>query len=289
MSARVGLKQIGMHELEEAIDRVIAGPERKTRVMSAKEKQRIAYHESGHTLVGHLLPLADPVHKVSIVSRGRALGWTLQLPTEDKYNNSRSELMATMTVLLGGRTAEELVYNEMTTGASDDIERATNLARRMVTEFGMSESLGPIKFGQAEREVFLGRDYGHQANYSDEVANRIDSEIRNLVDTAHREADAVLRAHRATLDLLAEQLVDRETLGPEELAEILGGLPAWTGAGDPARHATGTAPTGRRRPGPGAGALLRAGLADGPPAGRPGRQAQACARVIPADGVGRRA
>jgi len=232
LSARVGLKQIGMHELEEAIDRVIAGPERKTRVMSAKEKQRIAYHESGHTLVGHLLPLADPVHKVSIVSRGRALGWTLQLPTEDKYNNSRSELMATMTVLLGGRTAEELVYNEMTTGASDDIERATNLARRMVTEFGMSETLGPIKFGQAEREVFLGRDYGHQANYSDEVANRIDAEIRNLVETAHREADAVLRAHRATLDLLAEQLVDRETLGPEELAEILGGLPAWTGAGD---------------------------------------------------------
>jgi len=214
LSARVGLKQIGMHELEEAIDRVIAGPERKTRVMSAKEKQRIAYHESGHTLVGHLLPLADPVHKVSIVSRGRALGWTLQLPTEDKYNNSRSELMATMTVLLGGRTAEELVYNEMTTGASDDIERATNLARRMVTEFGMSESLGPIKFGQAEREVFLGRDYGHQANYSDEVANRIDSEIRNLVETAHGEAEAVLRTHRATLDLLAERLVDRETLGP---------------------------------------------------------------------------
>src|SRR3984957_4850866 len=132
LSARVGLKQIGMHELEEAIDRVIAGPERKTRVMSTKEKQRIAYHESGHTLVGHILPLADPVHKVSIVSRGRALGWTLQLPTEDKYNNSRSELMASMTVLLGGRTAEELVYNEMTTGASDDIERATNLARRMV-------------------------------------------------------------------------------------------------------------------------------------------------------------
>src|SRR5580658_7459643 len=222
LSARVGLKQIGMHEMEEAIDRVIAGPERKTRVMSPKEKQRIAYHESGHTLVGHLLPLADPVHKVSIVSRGRALGWTLQLPTEDKYNNSRSELMASMTVLLGGRTAEELVYNEMTTGASDDIERATNLARRMVTEFGMSESLGPIKFGQAEREVFLGRDYGHQANYSDEVANRIDSEIRNLVETAHREADAVLRAHRATLDLLAEQLIEIETLGQEELAEILG-------------------------------------------------------------------
>jgi len=241
LSARVGLKQIGMHELEEAIDRVIAGPERKTRVIGAKEKQRIAYHESGHTLVGHLLPLADPVHKVSIVSRGRALGWTLQLPTEDKYNNSRSELMATMTVLLGGRTAEELVYNEMTTGASDDIERATNLARRMVTEFGMSEALGPIKFGQAEREVFLGRDYGHQANYSVEVANRIDSEIRNLVETAHGEAEAILRAHRDTLDLLAERLVDRETLGPDDLAEILGGLPDWTGV--PGAPPTPPAPT----------------------------------------------
>ncbi|HEY2429285.1 MAG TPA: ATP-dependent zinc metalloprotease FtsH [Acidimicrobiales bacterium] len=231
LSARVGRKQIGMREMEEAIDRVIAGPERKTRVMSAKEKQRIAYHEGGHTIVGHVLPLADPVHKVSIVSRGRALGWTLQLPTEDKYNNSRSELMATMAVLMGGRTAEELVYNEMTTGASDDIERATNIARRMVTEFGMSEVLGPIKFGQAQHEVFLGRDYGHEANYSDQVATRIDTEIRALVDAAHVEAEAILRAHRATLDVLADRLVDKETLGPEDLAELLGGLPVWTGVG----------------------------------------------------------
>jgi cell division protease FtsH len=231
LSARVGRKQIGMREMEEAIDRVIAGPERKTRVMSPKEKQRIAYHEGGHTIVGHVLPLADPVHKVSIVSRGRALGWTLQLPTEDKYNNSRSELMATMAVLMGGRTAEELVYNEMTTGASDDIERATNIARRMVTEFGMSDVLGPIKFGQAQHEVFLGRDYGHEANYSDQVATRIDTEIRALVDAAHGEAEAILRAHRATLDVLADRLVDKETLGPEDLAELLGGLPVWTGVG----------------------------------------------------------
>ena len=222
-----------MPSVEEAIDRVIAGPERKTRVMSAKEKQRIAYHEGGHTIVGHLLPLADPVHKVSIVSRGRALGWTLQLPTEDKYNNSRSELMATMTVLMGGRTAEELVYNEMTTGASDDIERATNLARRMVTEFGMSDELGPIRFGQAEREVFLGRDYGHQANYSEEVATQIDTEIRALVDAAHAEAAAILRAHRATLDVLADHLVEKETLDQSDLAQLLGALPAWTGAGAP--------------------------------------------------------
>ncbi|HZQ57821.1 MAG TPA: ATP-dependent zinc metalloprotease FtsH [Acidimicrobiales bacterium] len=229
LAARHGHKHITMWEMEEAIDRVIAGPERKTRVMSAKEKQRIAYHEGGHTIVGHLLPLADPVHKVSIVSRGRALGWTLQLPTEDKYNNSRSELMATMTVLMGGRTAEELVYNEMTTGASDDIERATNLARRMVTEFGMSHTLGPIKFGQAEREVFLGRDYGHQANYSEEVATRIDAEIRALVEAAHAEASAILRAHRATLDRLADHLVEKETLDQSDLAELLGALPAWTG------------------------------------------------------------
>jgi cell division protease FtsH len=229
LTARHGHKQITMWEMEEAIDRVIAGPERKTRVMSAKEKQRIAYHEGGHTIVGHLLPLADPVHKVSIVSRGRALGWTLQLPTEDKYNNSRSELMATMTVLMGGRTAEELVYNEMTTGASDDIERATNIARRMVTEFGMSEALGPIKFGQAEREVFLGRDYGHQANYSEEVATRIDGEIRGLVEAAHAEASAILRAHRPTLDRLASLLVEKETLDQSDLADLLGGLPAWTG------------------------------------------------------------
>jgi cell division protease FtsH len=231
LAARVGRKHIAMHEMEEAIDRVIAGPERKTRVISPKEKQRIAYHEGGHTIVGHVLPLADPVHKVSIVSRGRALGWTLQLPTEDKYNNSRSELMATMAVLMGGRTAEEIVYDEQTTGASDDIERATTIARRMVTEFGMSDTLGPIKFGQAEREVFLGRDYGHQANYSDEVATRIDTEIRALVESAHAEAQAVLRAHRTTLDVLADRLVDKETLGPEDLAELLGGLPAWTGVG----------------------------------------------------------
>src|SRR5579871_5892852 len=229
LAARHGHKHISMWEMEEAIDRVIAGPERKTRVMSPKEKQRIAYHEGGHTIVGHLLPLADPVHKVSIVSRGRALGWTLQLPTEDKYNNSRSELMATMTVLMGGRTAEELVYNEMTTGASDDIERATNLARRMVTEFGMSETLGPIKFGQEEREVFLGRDYGHQANYSEEVATRIDAEIRGLVEAAHADALAILRAHRATLDRLAERLVEKETLDQSDLAELMGTLPAWTG------------------------------------------------------------
>jgi cell division protease FtsH len=233
LAAREGRKQIGMREMEEAIDRVIAGPERKTRVMSAKEKQRIAYHEGGHTIVGHVLPLADPVHKVSIVARGRALGWTLSLPVEDKYNNSRSELLALMAVMMGGRTAEEVVYDEQTTGASDDIERATEIARRMVTEFGMSAALGPIKFGSAHHEVFLGRDYGHEVNYSDEIANRIDREIRALVDGAHSEAEAILQTHRATLDLLADRLVEKETLGQDDLNDILGALPPWTGPGKP--------------------------------------------------------
>jgi cell division protease FtsH len=159
---------------------------------------------------------------VSIVSRGRALGWTLQLPTEDKYNNSRSELLATMAVLMGGRTAEEVVYDEQTTGASDDIERCTSIARRMVTEFGMSDTIGPIRLGQAEHEVFLGRDYGHAANYSDDVAATVDAEVRALVDGAHREAEAILRAHRATLDALVAQLVEKETLDTSELAEIFG-------------------------------------------------------------------
>jgi cell division protease FtsH len=228
LSARFDKKQIGMVELEEAIDRVIAGPERKTRVMSPKEKQRIAYHESGHTIVGHVLEEADPVHKVSIVSRGRALGWTLQLPTEDKYNNSRSELLARLAVLMGGRSAEELVYGEQTTGASDDIEQATNLARRMVTEFGMSDTIGPMRLGQADHEVFLGRDYGHQANYSDEVAARIDAEVLALIDGAHQRAEAILETHRATLDRLALRLVEKETLEGEELAGLLGDLPSWT-------------------------------------------------------------
>jgi cell division protease FtsH len=171
-----------------------------------------------------------------------------------------------MTVLMGGRTAEELVYNEMTTGASDDIERATNLARRMVTEFGMSEALGPIRFGQAEREVFLGRDYGHQANYSEEVATRIDTEIRALVEAAHAEASAILRAHRPTLDRLAALLVEKETLDQSDLGELLGALPAWTGAPPALRDA---APTVVTMPSPAAPAS---------PAAEPGRLRKRIAR-----------
>jgi cell division protease FtsH len=229
LSARFGLAKIGMPQLEEAIDRVIAGPERKTRVMSEKEKLVIAYHEGGHALVGHVLPHSDPVHKVSIVARGRALGWTLALPTEDKYIVSQSELRDQLGVLMGGRTAEEIVFGEPTTGAHNDIEKATEIARAMVTEYGMSELLGPLQLGQKHGEVFLGRELGHQANYSDEVAARIDAEIRLLVDHGHEEARAILTHHRRTLDKLAAALVEKETLDTPELMAILGDLKPWPG------------------------------------------------------------
>ncbi|HMC43056.1 MAG TPA: AAA family ATPase, partial [Acidimicrobiales bacterium] len=227
LSARHNRREIGMRELEEAIDRVIAGPERKTRVMSDREKQIIAYHEGGHALVGHVLPNADPVHKVSIVARGRALGWTLALPIEDRYIVSRSELTDQLAVLMGGRSAEELIFLEPTTGAQNDIEKATEIARAMVTEYGMSDVLGPQQLGQKSGEVFLGRDFGHQANYSDGVAARIDAEIRALIARAHAEARAILEAHRATLDGLAAALIEKETLDHAELQEILGPLPPW--------------------------------------------------------------
>jgi cell division protease FtsH len=227
LSARYDRRAIGMRELEEAIDRVIAGPERKTRVMSEKEKLVIAYHEGGHAMVGHVLPHADPVHKVSIVARGRALGWTLSLPTEDKYIVSRSELRDQLGVLMGGRTAEELIFEEPTTGAQNDIEKATEIARAMVTEYGMSEVLGPQQLGQKHGEVFLGREFGHQPNYSEEVAARIDAEVRMLIDHAHEEARSILVQHRETLDALAAALMEKETLDTPELMEILGGLPPW--------------------------------------------------------------
>jgi cell division protease FtsH len=229
LTARRGGTDITMAAMEAAIDRVLAGPERKTRVMSDKEKQVIAYHEGGHTLVGHVLEGTDPIHKVSIVSRGRALGWTLALPTEDKYLKTRSELVDTMTMLLGGRSAEELVFGEPTTGASDDIERCTEIARKMVTTYGMSDRLGPQQLGTKAQEVFLARDYGHEATYSDEVAGLIDDEVRRLVDAAHDRAKFILTTHRVTLDRLATSLVDKETLDDRDLAEVFGDLDKGTG------------------------------------------------------------
>jgi cell division protease FtsH len=238
LAARRDLQLIGHAELEAAIDRVLAGPERKNRIMSELEKRTIAFHEGGHTLVGHVLEGTDPIHKVSIVSRGRALGWTLSLPTEDKYLRTRSELEDTMAMLLGGRTAEELVFGEITTGASDDIERCTDIARGMVTQYGMSDKLGPQQLGKVKAEVFLGRDYGHEADYSAEVAGVVDAEVRRLIDTAHDRARAILTEHRTTLDVLAAKLVEKETLEDADLAEIFGPLDKGTGITVPAPTAT---------------------------------------------------
>ncbi len=225
LTARRGFKEIGMPQLEEAIDRVIAGPERRSRIISEKEKRVIAYHEGGHALVGHVLPDADPIHKISIIARGRALGWTLALPTEDKYLTTRSALLDQLAMLLGGRTAEELIFQDPTTGAQNDIERATAIARAMVTEYGMSDEIGPQQLGAKAGEVFLGREYGNQINYSQEVAGHIDSEVRRLIDEAHGEAMEVLVMHRKVLDRLADALMEKETLDTPEVMEILGDLP----------------------------------------------------------------
>ena len=233
LAARRDLQLIGHAELEAAIDRVMAGPERKNRIMSEKEKLTIAYHEGGHALVGHVLQGTDPIHKISIVARGRALGWTLALPTEDKYLRTRGELEDSMAMLLGGRTAEELVFGEITTGASDDIERCTDIARGMVTQYGMSDRLGPQQLGKIKGEVFLGYDKGHETDYSAEVASVVDAEVRFLIDSAHDRARATLSMHRATLDVLAKALVEKETLEDSDLAEIFGPLDKGAGIAMP--------------------------------------------------------
>ncbi len=227
LSARRGKSEISMAELEEAIERVVAGPERRSRVMSDEEKLITAYHEGGHALVGYALPNADPIHKVSIIPRGRALGYTLALPLEDKYHVRRSELVDRLAMLLGGRTAEEMIFEDPTTGASDDIEKATNLARKMVMEFGMSDRLGPMRYGKPEGEVFLGRDYSRQQDYSDEIASIIDEEVRKLINQAHEEARQILSAHRDALDRIAEQLVAQETIDAENVRGIFADVPKW--------------------------------------------------------------
>ncbi|MDA2805634.1 ATP-dependent zinc metalloprotease FtsH [Nocardiopsis suaedae] len=220
LSARAGKDLIDMATLEEAIDRVMAGPERKTRVMSDAEKKVIAYHEGGHALVGHALPNADPVHKVTILPRGRALGYTMSLPTEDKFLTSRSEMMDQLAMMLGGRAAEELVFHEPTTGAANDIDKATSLARNMVTEYGMSERLGARKFGSGNTEPFLGREMSHAREYSEEIASLIDEEVRRLIESAHDEAFEVLVEYRDVLDDLVLHLLDKETVSKEEVLEI---------------------------------------------------------------------
>jgi cell division protease FtsH len=227
LSARKNKDEVGMEELEEAIDRVIAGPERKARVMSEDDKRLIAFHETGHALVGWALPMADPVHKVTIVARGRSLGHTLALPTRDKYLIKRSELLDQLAMLLGGRSAEELIYADPTTGAANDIEKATALARRMVMEYGMSDELGPMQYGKHEGEVFLGRDYARQPDYSDQLAADIDSEVRKLIRVAHAEARQILDAHRPAMDRMVEALMENETLDVEDIEKVLFDVPKW--------------------------------------------------------------
>ncbi len=228
LAARHGKDSIDMEELEEAIDRVVAGPEKKTRLISEREKEVIAYHEAGHALVAHFLPDADPVHKISIIPRGRSLGYTLTLPLEDRYLVTRSELICELAMLLGGRVAEEMVFGEITTGDQNDIERATKIARRMVCEYGMSERLGPLTLGQKQGEVFLGGDFAANPDYSDQVAYEIDQEVRRLVDDAYARAADILEKNRDRLERIASALMERETLEKEELELLLEGgeLPA---------------------------------------------------------------
>ncbi|WP_138760980.1 ATP-dependent zinc metalloprotease FtsH [Modestobacter altitudinis] len=224
LTARHGGTQITDAVLEEAIDRVVAGPERKTRAMSDKEKKVTAYHEGGHALVAHALPNLDPVHKVTILPRGRSLGHTLVLPTEDRYNQTRSEMIDTLAYALGGRAAEELVFHEPTTGAGNDIEKATSLARSMVTQYGMSAKLGAVKYGSTDSEPFLGRDMGSRPDYSDAVAADIDGEVRALIEAAHDEAWEILVEYRDALDRLVLELLDKETLSREDMDRICAGV-----------------------------------------------------------------
>ena len=226
LAARLNKDVVTIEEMEKALERVIAGPERKTRVLNEKEKKITAFHESGHALVALLTPDTDPLHKVSIIPRGaQALGYTMQLPIEDRYTMSKRELIARMTVMMGGRVAEELVFNEITTGAQNDIETATAMARRMVCEFGMSERLGSLTYGRRERQMFLGRDLFEERNYSEQTAVLIDDEIRRLVDHCYERARQTLMEHRSQLDLLAKTLLEQEVLDGEEVKRLLGQLP----------------------------------------------------------------
>jgi cell division protease FtsH len=236
LTARQNKKVIDDRALDEAIDRVIAGPQRRTRLMSEKEKLITAYHEGGHALVAAALPGTDPVHKVTILPRGRALGYTMVLPDEDKYSQTRSELLDKLAYMLGGRAAEEMVFHDPTTGAGNDIDKATSVARAMVTEYGMTERLGAIKLGDNNSEPFLGRDLGHTRNYSEDVAAVVDQETKKLLANAHQEAFDILVENRDVLDNLVTALLDRETLDKAEIAEIFAPLrrrpsrPPWTGS-----------------------------------------------------------
>ncbi len=223
LAARRRKRVIEMEELDEAVLRVIAGPEKKSRILSEEEKLITAYHEMGHALVAHYLPNADPVHKISIISRGQALGYTITLPTEDKFMVKKKEIIDKLSHMLAGRVAEEIRFDDITTGAANDLQRATETARRMVTQYGMSENLGPLTFGHDPAQPFVGRDYGMGQEYSDETAEKIDAEIRRVVDEAYQTASRILTEHREELDKLSLLLIEQETIDREEFEAILAG------------------------------------------------------------------
>jgi cell division protease FtsH len=236
LTARNNGKVITPKHMDEAIDRVIAGPQKKSRLMGDEEKRMTAYHEGGHALVAAALHHTDPVHKVTILPRGGALGYTMVLPDEDKYSTTRNEILDQLAYMMGGRAAEEMVFHDPTTGAANDIDKATTLARRMVTQYGMTERLGAIKFGSDRSEPFLGRDMGHERDYSEDVAGQVDEEVRKLIGTAHQEAFDILVENRQILDALVVALLERETLNKEEIAEVFADVtklpprPPWTGS-----------------------------------------------------------
>ena len=236
LAARQDRKAIRNSDIDEAIDRVMAGPQKVSRLMTEEERRITAYHEGGHALVAHALPHTDPVHKVTIMPRGRALGYTMVLPDEDRYAVTRNQMLDQLAYTMGGRAAEELIFHDPTTGASNDIEKATNLARAMVTQYGMTQRLGAIKLGISDSQPFLGRDYGNQRDYSESIAAVVDSEIREMIENAHQEAFDILVANRETLDRLVEELLENETLNKEEIAAVFKKVrkvkprAAWTGS-----------------------------------------------------------
>ncbi|MGZ5369686.1 MAG: ATP-dependent metallopeptidase FtsH/Yme1/Tma family protein, partial [Aeromicrobium sp.] len=236
LTARNGRKTIDNYALDEAIDRVISGPQKRSRLMNELEKKITAYHEGGHALVAAALPGSDPVHKITILPRGRALGYTMVLPDEDKYSQTRGELLDKISYMMGGRAAEELVFHDPTTGAGNDIEKATTLARAMVTQYGMTERLGAVRLGESEGQPFLGRDIGHARNYSEAVAAIVDEEINKIIATAHQEAFDILELNRDVLDSLVVELLEKETLDKAQISRIFEPLrrrdirPAWTGS-----------------------------------------------------------
>lgn len=247
LAARRGKKVIGMAEFQEAIERVIAGPERKSRLLSEEERRIIAYHEAGHALLAHLLPHCDPVHKVSIVARGIASGYTIALPQEDRTIISRSKFEDQLAFAMGGRAAEELVFNEVTTGAANDLEQVTEMARAMVTRYGMSEKLGPMTYGQKEELVFLGKEIGEQRDYSEAIAQRIDEEVQRIVHTAYQRAMQILAEHREQLDAVAQRLIEVETLDAEEFVAVIEGRSLPEGP-TPGGIPTPPVPVGKKKP-----------------------------------------